>query len=88
MAQITFTKVSDVRVTVKDGTALIGGFSIYTNIFVHPLIDAIILTNDANSTNTLNGRSNGTTIYFQDVVSPVGIDKNDLANILATTIFI
>lgn len=85
-ASITFTKVAN-KVKIMDGSAVLGGLSIYTNVFEHPHEEAIILTNDTSIINSLNGSSNCMKIVVADVQTPSAVDKTDLATQLIENYF-
>ena len=87
MANIVFTRVSGVRVKITDGAKVVAGLSVYTNVFEHPILDAVILSNDCDVINTMNSSCNGLIINVSDVATPASDDKTDLAEQLISNYF-
>jgi len=85
-ASITFTKINK-KVKIMDGSAVLGGLSIHTNVFEHPHEEAIVLTNGTSVINSLNGSSNFMKIVVADVKTPSVVDKTDLATKLIENYF-
>ena len=84
---LTFSKVGEIKVVLKDGVAVKGVFSVYSNVFEDTLTDSIIITNDASRYSSMNSRINGTKVAVSDVLFPICADKTALANELSLNYF-
>lgn len=87
-ATIVFTRQSDFRVKVMDGAVkVIGSYSIYTNIFEHPQLDAVVLTNDISVVRSMNSDENAAIFLVADVATPSCANKSALAKKLIEDYF-
>ena len=84
---ILITKISTNRVKIDNDGQILGFSPSRMNVFSHPNENKIIITTAGSPQAHLNGPASGLMLDQEDVTTPVSTDKQNLVDILITTIF-